>query len=320
MRVTAKVCKRLFNEEIGKEQFLFIERNNFEENYSPRLADDLKLKLLGYFRNDFRRVDGILNVNFNQLKLAGDFNSSSNFVVKSNKFNNLINNKYEVVIKFLKSEFLNFNQNNKLDLSGNYWTSNRSVNQIFEAIFQDPYLKMKDVFQLNSYVVDSEMKNLVAIENKSEIKSSLILTESEFYGEIEDKNVTLVSGRTYLVKESLVVNKNAYLKIMPNVTLLFNPYTKLIVYGKLHIAGTNTQPVILKINERFQSSIVFEQNLRINSNNSMLELKNDRKWIPVCANAVQDQSDFELVCKFLGFESFVSDEILNATLFYKQVS
>jgi hypothetical protein len=309
----------LFNETIGKDQFLFIVNNSFEENYSPSLADDLKLKILGYLKNDFRLVDAVLSVNFNQLKLAGDFNSSSNLVIKSNKFNNLFNNKYEVGLKFLKSDFLGFKQKNNIDLSENFWTSNRSANQIFEAIYQDPYLRMKDIFQLNSYFVDSEMKNLVAIGNKSEIKSYLILTESEFYGEIEDKNVTLFSGRTYLVKESLVVNKNAYLKIMPNVTLLFNPYTKLIVYGKLHIAGTNTQPVVLKKNEQFQSSIVFEKNLRINSNNSILELNKEQKWVPVCANAVNDESDFELICKFMGFENFVSNEILNATLFKKQV-
>jgi hypothetical protein len=98
----------LFNEEIGKEQFLFIESNNFEENYSPSLADDLKLKIIGYLKNDFRLVDAVLSVNFNQLKLAGDFNSSSNVVIKSNKFSNLFNNRYEVGFKFLKSEFLGF--------------------------------------------------------------------------------------------------------------------------------------------------------------------------------------------------------------------
>jgi hypothetical protein len=307
----------LFNEEIGKEQFLFIVGNNFENNYSPSLADDLRLKFVNYLKNDFRIFDAVLNVNLNQIKLADDFNTSSNFVVKLNKFNDFLNNKYEVGFKFLKNDYTNLKQNKKLDLSENYWR-NRSVNQIFEAIYQNPYFR-KDVFQLNSYFADSEMKNLVAFSNMSEIKGSFILTEREFYGVIEDKNVSLVSGQTYLVKESIIINKNAYLKIMPNVTLLFNPFTKLIVYGKLHITGTNTQPVKLKINEQFQSSIVFEQNLRINSNNSILEAYKEQKWVPVCANAVQKKSDLELICKFMGFESFVSNDILNATLFNEQV-
>ena len=119
---------------------------------------------------------------------------------------------------------------------------------------------------------------------------TFVFTSNELYGDI-DTSLIIPSG-VYTTKQNLTVKQNSHVKFSPNVTLLFNPNTSLIIEGKLDLNGTSDKMINLKLNLKYKrdENIILKNEIETKVDNlkytteGEVQIKHSDQWLSICSS------------------------------------
>lgn len=183
----------------------------------------------------------------------------------------------------------------KLDISSNNWLSYSNELDILSHI---------NAFHLNqnlSILVQIYPLYMNGILNAFSPSGSIVASDNQL-GFYVNKDFVLEAG-VYTCPYGMLIEQGSSLTIKPNVTIEFQPNTKILVLGKLDLKGELNKQVHLKLvqassksnqTNSSSSSFNYEKRLRLSPlnissfavvrNYKLVEVFVDSKWQPICYN------------------------------------